>query len=67
MQHFMRHCIGEENHQVWAPEFISQSAAGLGENLCLTLIVFAQLLVTAFHAFISTDNYNTHNILLPAQ
>ena len=52
MKHFMRHGAGKENQKIRIAQFVFQPTFWLGKNLCLTLIGFAEVLITTLHTFI---------------
>ena len=66
VKHLVRHRIGEENHQIRAADLVPQSSPGFGEDLRLTLVVFTQFLIAAFHTFIAAHDHDAHGDLLSA-
>ena len=64
LHHLVGHGIGKKDHQIGIPQFVPKSAGGLREDLRLTLIALAKVLIAAFHTFVAAQNHNTHKLVL---
>lgn len=45
-------------------KIFTKPAGGLREDLRLTLIALAKVLIAAFHTFVAAQNHNTHKLVL---
>lgn len=64
LNHFVGNGVGEQNHQIRRADFLFQRAGFLWKYLCLTAVFLTDVRIFPAHAFVSTDNYNAHKILL---
>ena len=64
LHHLVGHGIGKKDHQIGIPQFVPKSAGGLREDLRLTLIALAKVLIATFHTFVAAQNHNTHKLVL---
>lgn len=64
LNHFMRHCMGKQNHEIRFSDAIAHSILKFAENLRLTAVPGTEITVLPLHALISADDHYTHFFLL---
>ncbi len=53
----------KQNHQIGAAQLAAHAALEFAKHLCLATVLFAEVDILPFHAFVSADNYHIHKSL----
>ena len=58
--HLVGYGVGKQDQEVRTANLFVQAGAHLGEYLCLTFVILANLFILAYHAVMASDNDNAH-------